>query len=132
MSVHAWLYAGSAYFSFNLFIIIFFTQQFTLPQVTQITSIAFVAIYLLTFIVDYVLLRFVPKQSPIPFLAALWALCAIALFFITKEAVISLAFVGAALFVLVFQTRNAAVNTFLTTFPPLVLITLWGVQLFFL
>lgn len=132
MSVYAWLYAGSAYFSFNLFIIIFFAQQFTLPEVTKITSIAFVAIYLLTFIVDYVMLRLHPKKSPIPFLAGLWGLCAFALFFITNEILISLAFVGAAIFVLLFQTKNAFVNTFLTTFPPVVLITLWGFQLFFL
>ncbi len=132
MSVYAWLYAGSAYFSFNLFIIIFFVQQFTLPQVTKITSIAFVAIYLLTFIVDYILLQLNPKQSPVPFLAGLWTLCSVALFFITKEILISLAFIGAAIFVLLFQTKNAFVNTFLTTFPPIVLITLWGFQLFFL
>lgn len=132
MSVHAWLYAGSAYFSFNLFIIIFFIQKFTLPQVTKIMSLAFIGIYLLTFIVDYGLLRMKPKQSPIPFLAGVWLIAAITFFVFTNEVLIGSACIGAAIFTLLFQTRNPVVNTFLTTFPPFALVVLWGFNLFYL
>lgn len=132
MSVHAWLYAGAAYVSFNFFMIVFFIQQYTLPQVTKIMSLSFIAIYVLTFIIDYMLLRLKPKQTPIPFLSLLWLITAIGFFLLTDETLISSAFIGAAIFVLLFQTKNAVINTFLTTFPPLVLIILWGFQLFFL
>lgn len=132
MSVHAWLYAGSAYFSFNLFIIIFFIQQFSLSQVTNIMSLAFIGIYLLTFIVDYGLLRIKPKQSPVPFLAGVWIIVAITFFAFTEGALIGAACIGAAIFTLLFQTRNPVVNTFLTTFPPFALVVLWGFNLFFL